>query len=77
MVVLEQELRNDYKNTRFIRISIYNDIKAVEMRDRVINETSTKTETAFYDTHFIAQYNKNNNTSYEEFVLMSKVSEKK
>lgn len=69
LTALGQELNLEYKNSRFIRISVYDNIKAVEIRDSVVNEKASQSNNAFYDTHYIAQYNKNSSTNYNEFII--------
>lgn len=69
LTVLGQELNLEYKNSGFIRISVYDNIKAVEIRDNVVNEKASQSDNTFYDNHYIAQYNKNGSTNYNEFVI--------
>lgn len=70
LTALGQELHANYETASFARISIFDDIKAVNIRDRVLNEQATQSETAFYDDHYVGQYNKNQNTGYESFAIL-------
>ena len=66
---LGQELKNDYASDSLVRLSVYDDKKAVDIRNNVINDQATQADKDFYDAHYVAQYNKNDNTSYNEFAI--------
>ncbi len=67
MTALGENLRNDTKNDRNAFISIFDDIKAVSLRDAVIADTASAKDQNFYDKHFIGEYDRNINTGYNEF----------
>lgn len=71
MLALGEKLKLDTKSDRNADISVYTDKKAAEMRDRLSSETNklTKEEDDFYNTHFVAQYNRNINTGYHEYTI--------
>lgn len=70
LTALGQELHSDYKSDSFVNISIYDDIKAVNIRSKVVFDEPTQSETELYDAHYVGQYNKNQNTGYESFAIL-------
>lgn len=70
LTALGQELHADYKSDSFVNISIYDDIKAVNIRNKVVYGEPTQSETALYDAHYVGQYNKNQNTGYKSFAIL-------
>jgi len=66
MTTLGENLRNDTKNDRNAFISIFDDKKAVSLRDAVLSEKASTTDQDFYDKHFIGEYDRNINTGYNE-----------
>ena len=69
MVVLGNKLKEDTKNDRNAFIMVFTDKKAAELRDKVIDDSMTKDEEKFYDTHYVGQYTKNGNSGLHAFVI--------
>jgi len=59
MLKLGKTLEYDSRNHNFAVISVYDDIKAIESRDAVLNERADKKTTDFYDKHMVGVYNQN------------------
>jgi len=69
MAKLGEQLKAEYKDQDFANVSIFTDATAAGMMDEVWNDTLSEKDTAFYDQHFVAQYNKNEATNYEDFAF--------
>jgi len=69
MVALGKKLKEDTKNDKNAFIMVFTDKKAAELRDKVIDNSMTKDEEKFYDTHYVGQYTKNGNSGLHAFVI--------
>lgn len=69
MTALGENLRNDTKNDRNAFISIFDNAKAVSVRDAVLGDTANKTDQDLYDKHFIGEYDRNINTGYNQLQI--------
>lgn len=69
MTALGENLRNDTKNDRNAFISIFDDTKAVSVRDAVLSDTASKANQDLYDKHFIGEYDRNINTGYNQLQI--------
>lgn len=71
MLALGEKLKEDTKRDRNANISVYTNTKAANLRERLSSETNplTKEEDEYYNTHFIAQYDRNINTGYHQFTI--------
>lgn len=67
MKTLGSQLHDNYASGDFARVSVYDDEKAAELWDKIVDDTATPEEENFYDQHYIAQYNKNKNTGLDQF----------
>lgn len=66
---LGDKLKKDALNDRNSIVFVYDDMKAVNMRDRYMNMKTSSEEDKFYESHLLAQYNKNGNTEYHEYKI--------
>lgn len=69
MIALGNKLNEDTKNDKNAFIMVFTDKKAAELRDKVIDDTMTKDEEKFYDTHYVGQYTKNGNSGLHAFAI--------
>jgi hypothetical protein len=69
MVVLGKKLNEDTKNDKHAFIMVFTDKKAAELRDKLIDDSMTKDEEKFYDTHYVGQFTKNGNSGLHAFVI--------
>lgn len=69
ITALGEKLKDDTKNDRNAFISVFTDKKAWELRDAALEDKLTKEDMDFYDKHYVAQYNKNANSGFNEFVI--------
>jgi hypothetical protein len=69
MRALGKKLRDDAINDRNAAVFVYDDKKAINLRDRYIAMKTTASEEQFYEKHLLAQYNKNGNTGYHEYKI--------
>ena len=69
MTRLGLQLKYDTKDDKNAFIMVFTDKKAAELRDKLIDNTMTKDEEKFYDTHYVGQYNKNGNSGMNTYVI--------
>jgi hypothetical protein len=65
---LGDTLKYDTRNDRNSFIFVFDNAKAAAMQQNAMN--LNKTDGAYYDIHFIANYTKNANTGYHQFDIM-------
>ncbi|MBI4098202.1 MAG: hypothetical protein HY426_04155 [Candidatus Levybacteria bacterium] len=74
MPLLGEKLKNDTQNDRNAFIYVFTDKKAAALRDKVFDDlagksTMSEAESDFYDKNYVAQYTKNGNSGFHEFVI--------
>lgn len=68
MTTLGQKLNADTKNDKNDFISVYTDKEAWKLKDKLSDDLS-QSEEAFYDSHYVGQYNKNANSGLHAFAI--------
>ena len=69
MLALGEKIKSDVQSDRNAFISVFDDRKAANVRDKVLADTATPAETDLYDKHYIGDYKKNGNTGFHEFSI--------
>ena len=65
---LGEEIKDTTLNDRNAFVFVYDDIKAAQMQENVMN--LNEDDGAFYDEHFVLTYSKNINTGLNQLVIM-------
>lgn len=69
MVALGEKLKSDVREDRNAFISVFDDKQGALLRDKVLGDKASETETNLYDQHFVGQYDKNANTGFHQFAI--------
>jgi hypothetical protein len=69
---LGEELRYDTREGRNAFVQVYTSARAAAMRHQAIRGTLSRRSSAFYDRHFVAQYDRNANTGYHQLTITPK-----
>jgi len=69
LMQVSQELRREHQRDRHAQIEIYDSRRAAEMRQRVMNETASTEDEAYYDSHKIGFYQKNSISGHHAFIM--------
>ncbi|MEK7597204.1 MAG: hypothetical protein AAB441_00995 [Patescibacteria group bacterium] len=69
MIRLGLQLKYDMRDDKNAFIMVFTDKKAAELRDKLTDNTMTKDEEQFYDTHYVGQYTKNGNSGLNAFAI--------
>ncbi len=69
LTALGEKLKNETKNQSHVFISIYDNTKAAQLRDKATRDELNKTDATFYDKHFVGQYTKNTATGFHQFQI--------
>lgn len=69
MPLVGQKLNEDTKGDRNAFIFVFTDMKAAQMRDKVLSDELSDEDREYYDSHYVGQYSKNSNTGFHQFVI--------
>lgn len=68
MLLLGRQLAREKDYEDYVRIGIFSDRSAAALYNQVISDTLTPEEDAFYVTHYVGQYTKNDSQNFEIYV---------
>lgn len=73
LTILGKQMQKENKSSNIVQISIFDNLNAAKMLGDMSEWTKDQEE--FYENHFIAQYNKNNNSRLNEYKIFLPNSE--